>query len=51
MEKTRKRNVDQSETEKKKFFFLFEIFFDKTLVVGCECGRLEVGRLEGGRLG
>jgi hypothetical protein len=25
--------------------------FHKTLVAVCECGRLEVGRLEGGRLG
>ena len=36
--------------EKKKVCFE-TIFFHKTLVVVCECGRLEVGRLEGGQLG
>ncbi len=47
----KKKILDQSKTEKEKKIVLKQNFFHKTLVVVCECGRLEVGRLDCGRLG
>jgi hypothetical protein len=47
-----KKNLWTNQRLRRKKKFVFETKkFHKTLVAVCECGRLEVGRLEGGRLG